>query len=365
MRTLTPPHTHIMPRRQGGLSLVEMMISLTIGMLLLMGITTLIVRQSSSRDELEKSSRQIENGRYATQVLRNDIQHAGFYGVYSPAPNYTYTTPDPCASWSGGWSIANLQVASPIFGYSNATAAPSCVTNRLPGTAILVVHRTDTSPVTTAIAATNPNTIYLQTTKCQNETITPFLLGAISAGAVFNLHQKDCTSFEDVNKYYTRIYYISSCNTVDASNNCTDTTPTLKMVENNGPAIPLVEGIENMQFDYGLDSNNDGYPDGNYTATPAATDWPNVMAVRINVLARNIECSTGYTDTKQYNLGVAGTATGYSTDGQSPPHISYNLGLTGAPTTAAVSPCTNGDYKHHAFSELIRVVNPSARRAQE
>jgi type IV pilus assembly protein PilW len=59
------------------------------------------------------------------------------------------------------------------------------------------------------------------------------------------------------------------------------------------------------------------------------------MAVRVHLLARNNERSAGYTDGKSYNLGLAGA-------------------------TAAA----NDNFKRHVFSQLIRVVNPSARRDQ-
>ncbi len=100
--------------------------------------------------------------------------------------------------------------------------------------------------------------------------------------------------------------------------------------------IPLVEGIQNLQLDYGLDTDGDGYPDS-YTATPATiTDWSNVVAIRVNLLARNNDISAGFSDTKTYNMGLAGT----------------------------VGPF-NDAYKRHAYSELVRAVNLSGRRAQQ
>lgn len=342
-------------RNQHGLSLVELMISITIGMILLLGITALIVQQSSTRDELDKSSRQIENGRYATQLLHDDIQLAGYYGTYSPPFSTVYTAPDPCAQWNQGWSPTT--VAMPIYGYPAAAAAPvACLDNYLPQTSVLVIRRVDTTPV----AATSPvaGVTYLQTSSCSNET-TPFVLGTNG----FTLHNKDCVTAPPgtlavLNRYIVRIYYVSSCNVCG-----TDTTPTLKVVENGGPAnggtlTPLVEGIENMRLDYGVDTLDavtntyDGYPD-NYCmdpdvsatcATPIAVplaapaNWANVMAISVNILARNTECTLGQTDIKQYSMGRIGNIT-------------------------PVNTCTNGAYKRHVFSELIRAVNPSARRA--
>lgn len=328
------------PRRQAGLSLVELMISLTIGMILLVGITTLIVQQSSTRDELEKSSRQIENGRYAMQILHNDIEHAGFYGVYALETASSVVPTDPCSNSNTGWNApATTTVPAAIYGYSGAPSDPTLgtttcgLTNYKPNTSVLVVRRTTSNTV--APAAAVAGTTYLQVSQCGGSS-TLFAFASAPTG-VFTMSQKDCVTPAPLFPYVVNVYYISTCDLCG-----TDTIPTLKMVQvgpTQAPVItPLVEGIENMQLDYGLDNDGDGYPDI-YTQTPGPTDWLNVMAIRVNLLARNTECTTGYTDTKTYTLGLA------------------------APASAPASTCTNGDYKRHEFSELIRAINPSGRRA--
>jgi type IV pilus assembly protein PilW len=319
--------TFIRSPRQAGLSLVELMVSITIGMFLLLGLASLLVQQSSTSAELEKSSRQIENGRYAMQLLHDDIQLAGYYGDYSPpATGVTYTTPDPCDLGGSGWDDTPLMIPLPIVGYTGTDAEPACVTNRLPGTGILVVRRTATTTVD-AIAAV-AGTPYIQVAKCDKEA-RPFVM-ASAVAAFNNLHTKACAAgaLAPVRKYIVRIYYLSSCD-VCASDNI----PTLKMVEivdGVSTPYPLVEGIENMQFEYGLDNVGtlDGAPDS-YESAPTAAQWQDVVAVRVNLLARNIDPTAGYTDTKIY-------------------------------ITSAVAP--GGSYKRHAFSELTRVVNVSGRR---
>lgn len=320
-------------RRQIGLSLVELMISLTIGLVLLAGMTTLIVQQSGARREMEKSGRQIENGRYAMEILHGDIEHAGFYGEYAPQSGVTFTTPDPCqiAINAQGWDNASSPVAMPvpIQGYAGAAADPTpgaCLQNYLANTAVLAVRRT--SSTTTDVAAANAGYTYLQTSRCISDT-QPFML----AQGSFDLRLKDCATPAPLYGYLVRIYYISSCSIACAG--AGDGIPTLKMVEfadGTQEVRPLVEGIENMQFEYGLDTTDDGAPDA-YTAAPTAAEWENVMAVRVNLLARNNEITTGYTDTKTYNLGAA---------------------------ASSVAP--GGSFKRHAYSQLVRATNPSGRR---
>lgn len=347
-------------RGQHGLSLVELMISLTIGLILLLGISTLIVQQNQTRDELEKSSRQIENGRYAMQILRDDIQHAGFYGQYFNLPTPQTAQPDPCLTTplTGVVSLDDAMSLA-VQGYNNALPATpfTCAldganpannaSNYQAGTDILVIRRTDTSaiPVGSAVA----DQIYLQSTT------TNHVLGTGSDTSVFTLSNATAanTGIAPLRALVTHIYFISPCSVpAGGGTSCTGANdddgrpiPTLKRLDLSvagGAAVftltPLVEGIENMQLDYGIDGNTDGYPDS-YATT--AADWTNVMAIRINLLARNTECTTGYTDTKSYNLGLAGAA------------------------SAPASTCTNGGYKRHVFSEVVRAINPSGRRAQQ
>ena len=355
MNPMTLPCNTSPPARQTGLSLVELMISLTIGLVLLLGISTLIVQQSSSRSEMEKSGRQIENGRYAMQLLHDDIQLSGFYDGYSPASGVAITTTNPCDTTNNtanlgttgnlGWinNAAAPFVPVPIFGYAGAITDPTpttCLNNYQANTAVLVIRRASTVATAAslavadnaaAVAAVPPRqpTTYLQVSKCKNDT-TPFVLGTSG----YTLFENNCTTLASVRPYIVRIYYISRCSGNACANNTAVDIPTLKMEEFVGgtrSTVPLAEGIENMQLDYGIDTSGDGAPDS-YTPTLTAANAPNVMTVRVNLLARNNEATTGYADSKTYNLGAV--------------------------TIAA----TNDKFKRHAYSQLVRAINPSGRR---
>lgn len=340
------PHSY--SRSQSGLSLVELMISLTIGLILLLGITTLIVQQSSTHSELEKSSRQIENGRYAIQLLHDDIQLAGFYGQYFNVPAAS-VLPDPCAT-----DLASLDAAIvlPIQGYiaPSAVSAPlsACLNNanHVPGTDILVVRRAATSTTTIADAAAGTGgLVYLQTTFASQVMNTG--TGADATKFPLTLTTSSSASPANLRTYLVRIYFVSPCSTMANGATCTASDdggkpiPTLKCLELSATGnattfvlTPLVEGVENLHLDYGIDGNGDGYPDS-YIVPATVGDWGNVMAVRVNVLARNNDPTMGYTDSKTYMLG-----------------------------TSAVGPF--GDtYKRHAYTEIVRAINPSGRRAQQ
>jgi type IV pilus assembly protein PilW len=335
------------------MSLVELMISITIGLLLLAGITTLIAQQSSASGELDKASRQIENGRYAAQVVREDIELAGYFGEFFK-PGTPSALSDPCSTATADLDAA---VPLPIQGYDSPATVPSPLSACLPdanhvaGTDIVVIRRTDTTTVPVASAVAGQP--YMQTGLNVSKALDK-VVGTGSDTSVFILKQRDGT-VSPLRNYLVHIYYVSPCNIPASGSTCSSSSdggkpiPTLKRLEltlTGGTAAfsvtPLVEGIENFQVDYGIDTNADGAPDyyttGTYSTatTPmTATDWANVMAVRINILARNTDSSAGYNDAKTYNLGAAGTV--------GPFHDAY---------------------KRRVFSEIVRLINPSSRRAQ-
>ena len=333
-----------------GFTLVEMMVALAIGLFLLGGLISLLVSTSVARTELDKSSRQIENGRYAMQLLSADIMHAGFLGTYSPS-GAAAQTPDPCETVvaSLGFSADPLQLPVFVQGYDGSAADPSCVTNRIAGTDVLVVRRVSTT--STPAASPVANEVYFQSSFC---VATPMPTAFVIGTSGFDRQLKDCATAAPLNKYMVRVYYVSSCNICSPSDNI----PTLKVAEYVLGAMtvtPLVEGIQNLQVDYGIDMDGDGAPDcyisnpdspaageiaiaicpnpAAYVWTTAAQNWSNVVSVRIHVLARNNETSGGWTDTRTYNLGLAGTAGPF-----------------------------NDNYKRHAYSAVARVVNVSGRR---
>ena len=120
----------------------------------------------------------------------------------------------------------------------------------------------------------------------------------------------NCTAINNVQRYVTRIYYVAACNECGI-----DTTPTLKWAELKGNqmvASPLAEGIEEVAYDYGFDTNGDGTPDNYLTGLSGVAgaqdnDWANVVGIRVHILSRTTETSPGFVDSKTYDLGLSGT----------------------------------------------------------
>lgn len=322
------------------------MIAITLGLLLILGVAGYLVASSRSFTESQKAYRQIENGRYAMDLLTEDLRHAGFYGELAALTGTpSGAAPDPCAT-----DIATIEGALPVAvqGVGNAEATPSCVPDRVPGTDLLVVRRASTSTIPAASGIANG--YYLQIGACKNQS-TAFKFARYTS-SVFDLMTKACASGTKapLRQFRTFIYFVSPCSlpsgatTNCASNPTAAPIPTLSRMElgpNGFSVVPLVEGIENLQVEFGVDGSDTGKQDGApdrfvVLPTPAqAAQWASVVAVRLHLLARNIEPTPGYVDSKTYQLGTA------------EPNVAGPLGDA---------------YARHAYTGQVRLVNVSQRK---
>lgn len=317
-----------------GFSLVELMVAMTIGLIISVALAGLFVNSSANRSELERNTRQIENGRYAMNLLEQEIAHAGYFGrqgmLEPPA-----AIPNPCST-----SLADIRngMRVPIQGFVGDTASPlACLANYKANTDVLVLRRADTIP--TAVADLDPNKYYIQT----NVLDTPILARG-NAGANFTLTNRDGTLAE-IREYHQNIFYISCSGGCDAS----DEIPSMRRVDVSAVGteiVNVVDGIEHMKVEYGVD---DPIPDcvpgaaqdgvygapKVYEADPTAAQWPNVVALKVHLLARNIELSPGHDDSNKI----------------------YKLGSYYVPAEEL-----DKRYKRNAFTAVVRAVNQSQRR---
>jgi type IV pilus assembly protein PilW len=335
--------------RQRGFSLIELMVALTLALLILVGLSALFANTSVARSEIDKASRQIENGRFALQTLGDDIRHAGYYGALSNAPAAPTIWPnDPCSTVL---SDVRDAIGLPVQGYAGGAVAPlTCLDGYKPQTGVVVVRRASTAVPAAAAAASAFN---IQVSGCAGDA-SPYLLDTPSG--TFNLHSNlapGCLPLTGapaagISPFFVRIYYIS-CNT-DSAVACgaagADGVPTLQRIDVTplgADPTPVVDGIEDMQFDYGMDSDavgtaGYGAPDI-YTNTAAhvsltptnVAEWEDVLSVKVYLLARNIDRTGSYADVKTYSLGP-------------------------------VSLTPGGPYKRHAYAEVVRLNNPAGRR---
>ena len=339
-------------RPAAGFSLIELMVAVTLGLLLILAMASLLAQQNKARSEIEKSAAQIENGRYALSILQSDIQLAGYYGEFAGSIGTPATLPNACEKANLSDIAASL--ALPLQGYSNVgstmpTTLSGCLSadNHLDGTDILVVRRLQAAApasltsIAGAAGGSNAKRIYVQTNPDSR------VIDRGENSGSFTLTKKDGTTPADLRAYVERIYFVSPCNVFESGQTvCTANAdggkpiPTLKRLELSvaGGATafvvtPLVEGVENMQLDYGVDTEGVGGPAYPFVQSPTLAQWPDVVAVNISLLVRNPAETFGYEDEKTYGLGLAGSFGPF-----------------------------NDTYKRHVYSSSVRVINVSARK---
>jgi type IV pilus assembly protein PilW len=356
-----------------GFSLIELMISITIGLLLVAALLALYLNITRNNNELANANSQIENGRFAIQLVQSDLVHAGYWGGFVPqfddltTSSLTYTNdspilvPDPCLGYSTltPWAPAyktNL-LGTPVAVYASGSVPSTCtkVTGVLGNSDVLVVRHANTCISGAANCDGGTDTgPQIQVSNCSSDAAT-----YVIDSTTFPLKMKDCaTANPDHRKIVSNIYFLTTSNGL----------PTLVRVSLvNGAyqnAQPLIEGIEAFHVELGIDSvssksgagmenyiqsvqwvdnttkvtplnRGDGVPDGAFVSCGTgctASQLMNVTAVKLYVLARASTTTPGYTDAKTYTLG-----------------------------STTLGPFNDG-FKRHVFSTTIRLINVSGRR---
>jgi len=370
----TPPQTRLC-LAQRGTGLIELMISIAIGLVIVAAMIALFVNINRTNSEMAKANSQIENGRFAIQLLEIDMMHAGFWGTHTPQfDDLTLTTPptdvpseipNPCLTYGVNWTSAhkNNLIGIPLQTYDTVSDCSSLITNKLASSDILVVRHAETCvPSTGSCAADSSGKLYFQSSLCSTVT-TPYILDTSG----YTLLNRNCTTTAEKRKFISNLYYIRNYSVTAG-----DGIPTLMRSEfdlasstlSHQPAQPLIEGIEGFRVELGIDNisdtgnavnytaainwtdptnltspsnRGDGIPDGPFIRCTAATpctaaQLSNVVAAKLYVLARSKEPSPGYTDTKTYQLG------------------STTLGPY------------NDNFKRHVFSTTLRLASIAARR---
>jgi type IV pilus assembly protein PilW len=352
----------ILRRRNAGFSIPELLVSVTMGLFIVIAMVTLFLHNSRAQAEIERANVQIESGRYAVDLLANDLRNAGFYGEFDPSLlPVPAAVPDPCAA-----TLAALKAMLPLHvqGFDDDETLPSCVSDVMPHTALIVVRHTRACVSGDPnCSANDPAGPLFQASLCNNaselDSANPADWYALDVDtAQLTRHQRDCTTAAGsgtlavTRRFQTHIYFVAQ------NDQPGDGIPTLKRAElrytdgalNFNSIVPLVEGVENVQFEYGIDTNNDGTVDL-YTSAPggangctlpacAAANWRNVVAVRVHVLARSPSKTPGHVDKNKYDLGTG-------SDGKA----------------RIVGPFDDG-YKRHVFQTVVMLANPVGRKQE-
>lgn len=320
-----------MHKLQKGLSLIELMVAMIVGLVLLGGVSKIFLDSKTTYNFQQALARIQENGRMALEFLGRDIRMAGYTGcasgeyksisntlngsstlaydfsrgvrgfdVASTVPaDLSVLNPPPLPNTDvlivkgpvgDGVKIIQNNSSAQLFAEDKGVEAGACAngTDRISG-----ICQGDILMVADCTKARIFQSGNIQSTGQPNEfNLTHPASGtpgnAISSwgGASAPESEKFGTDSEII-KMNTVYYYIAT----GAANQ-----PALyQQIGATGTAQEVLEGVENMQLLYGRDTGTDLVPDQYDTATAvsaaaaASAAWDRVSAIRVQLLMRSVE----------------------------------------------------------------------------
>jgi len=327
-------------KRQAGVTLVELMISLLLGLLIALGLATLFSQNKRSFYQNEDLARMVEDGRYALEELARDIAMSGFYAELS-APSWQVDVNLNGAAGCRAASAATTNPANPGLQVSNlpfpinwtyalfprgldrftaeqgavavadnasaATAAAEfpCLAGLAdvqPGSDVFFSKRVAGAPATALTA----NRVYVAR---RGSAVGVLALGSTITASI---PKAVGDPLENDWEFQPKVYYVRNITQDVTGDGVAETIPTLcRMVLNPGPAFGedcIAQGIERFQIEWGVDTDGDG--DANaYVSTldaglnnAAIADPNEVVSARIHVLARSLRPDSTYANAKTYTF---------------------------------------------------------------
>ena len=285
--------------RSRGLSLVELMIAIAIGVVLSFAAMNVLLHSRKSYLEGEELARLQENGRYALRYLAHELAMAGYLGTELPrTPATRGESGTACFDYLLDTAVplehANDVTAAglPASGGSGLPADCLLAGRHVPGSDLLLVRRTASEPVVVAgerRGTVDADGIYLN----RSPLVSPPRLqrgGAVSAQ-------------DSLWEYAPQVLFLRNYSLAGG-----DGVPTLcrKRLGRSGnrmaPTECLVEGIENLQLEFGIDETGDTRVD-RFEDAPDPAELRAAVAARIYLLVRSVHPIAGYRDDRSYYLG--------------------------------------------------------------
>lgn len=293
---------------QIGLTLVELMVAMTLGLILMAAVIQIFIGSKQAYRVTDNTSRVQENGRYAVEALSSDIRMAGYLGCAKNASVNNMAVPT-----TNSWVKFNQA----IVGYTAASVPATSgllSADVLAGTEVILIQRASSSGVT--VRVNNSNTAQIQITgntagfaaddilvisDCSSADV--FRANSVSTPSpstgLVNITHSSATNtgnFFANNKIYgsdaevlrltTDIYYVGS-----GTGDCPVNMLCRKFLKEDAAeeleTEQLVDNVEGLTFLYGEDTDNpvDGAAN-KYVTSGSVGTWANVVSVRYAITIR-------------------------------------------------------------------------------
>ena len=285
--------------RQQGVTLVELMIALAIGLLVTVAMLKVYVDASRMYRFNEGLARVQENGRFALEFIRRDARVAGFWGCNSDIvpSNWINTTSN---AYIVGLDRDNEEEFGHITGTSDdgLNSADSITFRSATGSGALVtadMSGPDGNITVDSASALDSGTAAL-ISDCEDGDVfqvtgitgTTVLAHAVGAGA------NETPNLSKAHAAGARVYEAREA-TFCVAPGADAAQPALRRLVNptsgqtcasNG--VELLEGIENMQILYGEDTDADGTANRYVAINYGELQKNRIVSVRISLLVRSI-----------------------------------------------------------------------------
>jgi len=259
-----------MNRHQRGYTLIELMISLLLGLMLIAGFGSLFVQTQKNATTQRSLSYMMEDGRYILEIFGRELRRAGSLRSKLDANGGAGTVftanPTDTADTNVLGSTMSFSVGDYIRGEYNAagfgaTADKPYNVNRM----VLRYQISDSNELKTGgLGSTN--------SACERSIL-------LAAG-------EDPATQVHVVTVYFYVAFDATTNTpvlycVANRRNFTDRTK-----DQTSPAEPLISNVQQLLITYGIDSDADSAADY-YTGAGNVTNWQQVVAAKLSVVLRS------------------------------------------------------------------------------
>jgi len=279
-----------------GFSIVELMVALVITLVLLSGIGQIFLSSKKSFTIQETLARQQENGRFAIDMIAQDLRRAGYWGGTAILPeiegSQAPSTPDAgdgsyftCPTGDNSWG---RMIYYRVFGINDASTNYACIPGSgtggyLRGDVLVARYASAYQVGGTTLANFNaqPDRLYIRSTVFQGR-----IFNGDEEGDSINQVESVAATRESV--VIAHAYYIG-----DSGRTCRgEAVPSLFRVALSSNGTPTVDeiayGVDQFQVRYGVDTDID------INTSPPDSDGDNLIDAYLDANNINNDDSPPY-----------------------------------------------------------------------
>lgn len=289
-----------------GFSLIELLVALAIAAFAIAGALTLCIKARDLQAALDSQARLQETARYALAIVEADLRMAGFWGLTSNPAVVTASASLGFPAKCGG-AIWVTSTSRFIDGSNNSwLSAPNCSAasgGAKPGADVLIVRRASTQRVTPqrpTVTAANRNRVMIVTNHARGQVFVPQDFANVIPAGYATADAASEPPRADTRALSVTAYYVSANSSV-----ATGYPALRRKTLIAGPDIgdeEVVAGVEDLQFQVGVDTNDDASVDlfVNAGAVPSGAV---PLSVRLWLRVRAQERDDSYRDDRAVSYG--------------------------------------------------------------